>query len=214
MPLQVEQRQQIQRFLGLSDQQVEEAIGAVGTPADLDAKSAETYQAVQQLLQDAVLISAKYDKLAEGAGQDARKVADRAVLAADRAVLEEHLADDYSFATPYGETVDKQATINVMLSGTIRPRTIGEGGYAQRNPRFEQHDDTATLTTDLKMTATGLVEDPASHQVAERDVSGDYSQTQTFVFRKGRWQLLKTEMSGTPATPRKNFEFVGEKNVN
>jgi hypothetical protein len=208
-------RREYMQRAGLTDEQLEQAIVGVSVPGVLGAgeKITSAHAAVRRLLADALIISSKYHKIAQGGDLDAREVVDATERATDQTLLDEMIADDYSFSTPYGETVDKRATINTILSGTIQPQTMGRGGYEHTGGQFKVQGDTAALTTTLLMAGAGLAKNRSTGEIEKRDLTGTYRHTQTFVFRQGRWQLVSTDMKGTPAAKAKDFDFVGEQDT-
>ena len=62
---------------------------------------------------------------AEQAVREANARYDRAIVAGDRAALEQILADDYVYVTAQGEVRDRAATIAQLTSGAIRIASDG-----------------------------------------------------------------------------------------
>jgi hypothetical protein len=202
MPMQENERRQYQQQAGLTDEQLEQATGAF-TVSDVSARAsglsedhiAEVRQALRQLAADATILTTKYAGIARRENQDARQLVEQHELDTDRTHLASLIADEYRFTTPLGTVEDKQATIDRILSGGVRAQMLEGGGFQTMDDELQVHGTAAVMTATQNMRGTLLVQDPQTGAVRERDVTGTYRITNTYIYRDGRWQLTASHMS-------------------
>jgi hypothetical protein len=219
MPLDENQRREYLEQAGVTDEQIEQAVGPVRV-SEVTARATrhtaadvrEAEAGVRQLIADVTIISAKYDEISRRTKQDAREVADSNELARDRALLEEMIGDEYRLMNPFGKAEGKEETINKILSGTIRPDTFGRGGFASSEHELQLHGaerpNTAISVGTFTMRGSGLAQFPTG-AVRWRNLSGTYRTTHTFSFREDRWQITASHLTQVPA--KSDFVFVGER---
>jgi hypothetical protein len=202
MPLQETQRLAYMQLAGLTEQQIEQAIGSYTVPdlllqATGLARSAidAARGAIRQLSTDVTIITAKYNALAQRSGGDPRHAVDAAELAADRAALEDTMTEVYSFVTPTGETQDRGTVIDSILGGKLRLPTLGRGGYHVVSDSLQVHGDTAVLTSTIEMSAPVRLAELTSGAAAAATASGTYRLSNTYVQAGGRWQLTSGHLS-------------------
>jgi Domain of unknown function (DUF4440) len=221
MSMDENRRREYKRQAGVTDAQLDQAIGAAKvskTSADASGLAAADIgtaeQEVRQLIEDVTVISARYSELSKSSKKDAREVAAAAELNRDRALLQQLIGDDYRLATPFGTTQSKQEVIEAILSGTIRPQTWGRGGFESTEHELQVHGKgkphAVVSTGTLSMKGSGLVEHESGAR-RWRDLSGTYQTTHTYSLRDDHWELTASHM--TKAPPKVGFTFVGEKGV-
>jgi hypothetical protein len=69
------------------------------------------------------------------------------------------------------------------------------GGFQTMDDELQVHGTAAVMTATQNMRGTLLVQDPQTGAVRERDVTGTYRITNTYIYRDGRWQLTASHMS-------------------
>jgi hypothetical protein len=215
MPMQDRQRQEGLRIAGVSQQQIEEAIGsfpldqgsirALGLSRD-DAEAVR--DEVRQVAADAAIIAAKYNAIARRTNRNITAEVSEDEIAADRAHLEELLADEYRFLNPFGNIEGKRRTIDVILNGRILYSGYGSGGFESMEESLQVHGDTAILVSSFRMGGSGEARKVRTGEVYEQDLAGTYRTTHTYVRRDGRWQYATSQMTAIPE--EREFVFVAD----
>jgi hypothetical protein len=215
MPMAVEQRRRIQEQAGLTDEQVEQAIGTFAVDEESARASGLTReqseavrQEVRQLGADAALIAAKYNNIARRTARNPLRELSQEEINADRAHLESLLADEYKFVNPFGNIEDKNRTIDVILNGRILYRSYGGEGFQATEGSLRVHGDTAVLISAFKMRGQGEARRTRTGEIYEQNLDGTYRTTHTFVRRDGRWQYTASQMTTVPE--ERDFVFVAD----
>jgi hypothetical protein len=153
-----------------------------------------------------ILTAAKYNEAALKTGDDARKVFDKAEVEQDRATLESLFTEDYNFVDPFGVVGNRDSTIDAILSGKIRKDSFRTTAEA-----LQIHDSGKTVVSTGKFNMKGKVQVryKDSGAVRDRDLSGTYLSTHTFVTRDGRLQLASSHLTQQPSP--KEFKHAAEK---
>jgi len=152
-------------------------------------------------------ISMKYNAAALKTEDDARKSFDKSEVEKDRAVLESLFAVDYNFVDPFGVVGDRDSTITAILSGKIRKNSFRTTAEA-----LQIHDKGKTIvsTGKFKMKGTVKVRFRDTGAIRDRDISGTYLSTHTYVTRNGRLQLASSQLTLQPE-PKEFTHGPGEK---
>jgi len=174
-----------------------------GVPATL-ARAAQND--VMALNSKCVLTAAKYNDAAMTTGGDARKSFDAAEVARDRATLESLFAEEYNFVDPFGVISTRDQTINTILAGNVRKDSFRTTAEA-----LQIHDNGRTIVSTGKFAMEGKAKVRfKTGTVRDKDISGTYHSTHTYVKRDGRLQLASSHLTQDPAADDK-VEFVTPK---
>jgi Domain of unknown function (DUF4440) len=163
--------------------------------------------AVSIINEECGIISMKYNDTAIRTGTDARKAFAKAEVDKDRATLESLFAKEYNFVDPFGVVGTRDSTIEAILSGKIRKdsfRTVAEA--------LQIHDKGSTIVSTGKFNMKGSVKVrfKSTGAVRDRDISGTYLTTHTYVKRDGRLQLASSQLTLQPS-PKEFTHGPGEK---
>jgi len=214
MPFTGERRQAYKQHTGLTDETIDQAIGSI-TLDEVSAREsglsdAEIQRArseIREVLADTLIIGAKYNKAARRTG---RKVAQEIAAAehqADRTLLHEIIADEYQFMNPVGDSAGKETTIDGIMHGRVLFEDFGRGGYETVENSLQIHGGTAVYIHTIRVDSHAQAKKVDTGEVYEHDLSGTYRNTNTFVYRNGRWQISAGQMTHVPDEPK--FNLVG-----
>lgn len=172
-----------------------------GVPAAVVRTARNAMMAVNQ---ECVLTSAKYNAVALKTGDDARKAFSKEEVAKDRAALERIFAEDYNFVDPFGVVGTRDSTIEAILSGKIRKDSFRTTAEA-----LQIHDKGNTIVSTGKFNTKAKVKVrfKDSGAVRDRDISGTYLSTHTYVNRDGRLQLASSHLTLQP-DPKERHELA------
>lgn len=123
---------------------------------------------------------------AEQAVREANARYDRAIVAGDRAALEQILADDYVYLTAEGEVRDRAATISQHAAGRVRVESPGSEEVAIR-----WLGDHALVTGRFRGRLT----------MGESSAPLDERYSSVWAKQEGRWRLRHEHASPIPARP-------------
>lgn len=213
MPMTDERRREYQELTGLTDKELDEAIGNL----TLDDRSAdgsglsrqELEQArdgVRQVMGDIIIISAKYNKIARRTDREVATELDQAEIDTDRAFLEELIGDEYKFMNPFGDREGKQRTIDVILNGRILFENYGRGGYESVQDLLQVHGDEAVYINVFRIDAHAQAVNRNNREVYEHDLGGSYRTMNNFIYRDGHWQATACQMTQMP--PDRDFSLL------
>ena len=214
MPMSSEQRRRIQEQAGLTDEQLEQAVGRFSVHEEsvrASALSMEQSEAVRQEVHqvgaEAALIAAKYNNIARRTARNPLREISQAEIDADRAHMESLIADEYQFINPFGKVEDKKSTIDVILNGRILFASYGGDGYQTTEGSLRIYGgDKAVLISAFKMLGHGEARRKSTGEVYEQNLDGAYRQIHTFVRRNGRWQYSASQMTTVPE--EREFDFL------
>jgi hypothetical protein len=215
MPMSAEQRRSIQEQAGLTNEQVEQAVGSFAVHeesaqiAGLTRDESETVRReIRQVATDAALIAAKYNNIARRTDRNPLKETSTDEISADRAHLESLLADEYKFINPFGNIEDKTRTIDVILNGRILYSSYGGEGFRATEGSLRIHGDTAVLISAFKMRGQGEARRTKTGEVYEQNLDGTYRTTHHFARRDGNWQYTASQMTTIPE--EREFVFLAD----
>jgi hypothetical protein len=154
-----------------------------------------------------VLTSVKYNAVALKTGEDARNSFDKAEVAKDRATLENLFAKEYNFVDPFGVVGTRDSTVEAILSGKVRKDSFRTTAEALQ---ILDKGNVIVSTGKFKMKGTVKVRFTASGEIRDRDISGTYLSTHTYVRRDGRLQLAASQLTLQPI-PKVFTHGPGEK---
>src|SRR5262249_45002164 len=215
MPISDQQRRRIQEQAGLTDAQVEEAIGTFSVheeSARASGLSREDSEAVRrevrQVGADAALIAAKHNKIAQRTARNPLSEVSQQEIDAERAHLESILADQNNFINTLGNIAGQKPTMAALLNGSILYNPYGGGGLEATEGSLQIHGDTAVLISAFRMRGQGQARRTRSGEIYEQNLDGTYRTTHTFVRRDGRWQYTASQMTQIPE--EMDFVFVAD----
>jgi hypothetical protein len=215
MPMQDSQRREYLGVAGMSQEQIDQAVGsfpihepsvqARGLSGD---DAAGVRAAVRQVATDAAIIAAKYNTIARRTERNITQEVGDEEVARDRAVLEELLAEEYTFLNPFGNIEGRTRTIEVILNGRILYSGYGSGAFEAIDETLQIHGDTAVLISSFRMGGSGQARRLRDNEVYEQRLDGMYRTTHTFIRRDGRWQYATSQMTLVPE--EREFVFVAD----
>jgi len=216
VPFSVEKRAEYLRRANLTEEQLRETTGTFAINAvnarisgASDKARSDAAAAVSAVAEECTVISAFYNQLATETDQDARRVAEQSRLDEDRAALEALIADEYRFTDPRGNVGDKAKTIDVILSGKVRKAGFGKAGFLTTKNEVQVHANGESVVSigEFTMRGTGLARHTRTGEVAQRNRSGTYRTTHTFILRDKRWQLAASQMTREKPESQADLEW-------
>ena len=108
----------------------------------------------------------------------------QAMIKRDVAVLEMHLADDYSFTDPMGTVTTKKEEMEQVKSGDLKIESI------------EDSDVKVRVLGEGSAIVTGLSK--LKGKWKDEDISGDYRFLSVYVKKEGRWQAVAEQVTAVP----------------
>jgi len=212
MPMTDEQRRAYLQRAGVTQEQIDETVGELpiheGTLQEQGLSRADAERAragIHQVMADATIISAKYS-----AGVDAMERGAAAVdpdeLETDRRMLDDLFADEYTLFNGSGDALNKEQVTAAMLGGMIHFDGMGRAGFEAVNQALRVYGDTAVVTGDWQLQATGRAKDTETGEVFEQDLRGLRRITNTYFLRDDVWQAGHSQMTRVPRD--RNWRFA------
>lgn len=205
MRMDPEKRRLYQERAGLTDQQIRETTGALTVNREsaraegMDLRAVDqARQSVQDLMAECLVMSAEYNRVALETNRDARESVDQAVVAEDRAILEDSFTKDYRLTDPSGNTGGRDKTLDAIFSGKIRKETFGRGGFETLKDEFIVKGDTALSIGVFRMNATQMARNVKTGEVRRRRRFGTFKSTHTYVRQGGSWRLAASQLTLQP----------------
>ena len=208
MPMQDEHRRAYLKRAGVTTQQIDQTVGdlpiheasyqARGISAD---RAQQIRGALRQVIGDASIIAAKYSAIAQSEQAEAVSAAEQET---DRRHLEELFAPEYQLHNPFGAVDDREHVIEAMLKGMISYDGMGSRGFENVHQSLQILGDSAVVTGDYRLQASGRATRIETGEVFQQDLAGTYRITNTYGLRDGRWQAITSQMTKIP----EDREFV------
>jgi hypothetical protein len=211
MPMTDEQRRAYLQRAGVTQEQIDETVGELpiheatlqerGVARD-DAERVRG--AIRQVLADATLISAKYSAVAQACGSAAAVDPDE--LETDRTILDELFANEYTLFNACGDVLTKAQVLDAMLKGIIHFDGMGRAGFEAVSQSLRVYGDTAVVTGDWRLQATGEARKVETGEEFEYDLHAPHRITNTYFLRDNRWQAAHSQM--TRLSPDRDWTFA------
>jgi len=202
MPMQDEHRRAYLKRAGVTTQQIDQTVGdlpiheasyqARGISAD---RAQQIRAALRQVIGDASIIAAKYSAIAQSEQAEAVSAAEQET---DRRHLEELFAPEYQLHNPFGAVDDREHVIEAMLKGMISYDGMGSRGFENVQQSLQILGDSAVVTGDYRLKASGRATRIETGEVFQQDLAGTYRITNTYGLRDGRWQAITSQMTKIP----------------